>query len=52
MEAAGVPPRLLIIDDGWQLTVADRDGQTEGALPPEAVAPAEPQPADEAALQQ
>ena len=51
LEAAGVPPRLLIIDDGWQLTVADSDGQTDGALP-EAAAPAKPPPVEEGALQQ
>jgi Raffinose synthase or seed imbibition protein Sip1 len=52
LEAAGVPPRLLIIDDGWQLTVADADGQTDDAVRPEPAAPAEPQPAEAAATQQ
>jgi Raffinose synthase or seed imbibition protein Sip1 len=52
LEAAGVPPRLLIIDDGWQLTVADQDDQAAAASQAQTVAPAEPVPAENSADEQ
>lgn len=52
LEAAGVPPRLLIIDDGWQLTLADQDDRTDAAPQLQTVAPAEPKPAESTADEQ
>ena len=44
LKEAGVPPKLLIIDDGWQLTRADGQGPLGGAHAP----PASPDASDEA----